>query len=376
MSTPNTNLQTYWHKGISHVMSVTIFFICLTSAISAYSAAQNFSLTSCTETMAKRVQEQEGEDRIVAKSKPTTMNLAFIVSTGSSAVQNLVASQSSGILKALCRKDWLYTGKPDAREFNRDAASSSQCTRRLVAPEEDQQHLNFPEESKSTRRLLASGSSETKGREKNWPHNHHISTNYVPHMEKFFSILRPRYGLGPMDQVENLDVNTAVWWKFLSAAQKAAVHLGTDFTENLRSTRNQPKKSLRQLFQLTQKLITDQTEITGITTIDWQQPMWRETTLLTDRAVQFATAKTYVFSDSVLCLGGISTEPVKAWESMIKWFMETFFEKNWIGSMENWWNSSGKYHQDSQRWEYCWIKLWTWALQRKDHLHVDVQWHW
>ena len=39
-------------------------------------------------------------------------------------------------------------------------------------------------------------------------------------------------------------------------------------------------------------------------------PMWRETTLLTDRAVQYTIAKTYVFSDSVLCLGGISLEPV------------------------------------------------------------------
>ena len=39
----------------------------------------------------------------------------------------------------------------------------------------------------------------------------------------------------------------------------------------------------------------DQTEITGLTTTDWQQPMWKETTLLTDRAVQFATSKTYVF---------------------------------------------------------------------------------
>ena len=37
--------------------------------------------------------------------------------------------------------------------------------------------------------------------------------------------------------------------------------------------------------------MTDQTEISGLTTIDWQQPLWRETTLLTDRAVQFATAK-------------------------------------------------------------------------------------
>ena len=56
--------------------------------------------------------------------------------------------------------------------------------------------------------------------------------------------------------------------------------------------------------------------------------MERETTLLTDRAVQFATAKTYVFSDSVLCLGGISDEPVEAWESRITRFLETRYLKD------------------------------------------------
>ena len=35
----NISLQTYWQKGISHLMSGTIFFVCLTSAISALSAA-------------------------------------------------------------------------------------------------------------------------------------------------------------------------------------------------------------------------------------------------------------------------------------------------------------------------------------------------
>ena len=54
------------------------------------------------------------------------------------------------------------------------------------------------------------------------------------------------------------------------------------------------------------------TETTGITTFVWRWRMWRETILLTDRAAQFATGKLYVFSDSVLQLGGISTEPVKA----------------------------------------------------------------
>ena len=108
---------------------------------------------------------------------------------------------------------------------------------------------------------------------------------------------------------------------------------------------------------MTKRLITDQTEITGLTTIDWQQPRWMETTLLTDGAVQLATAKTYVFSDSVLCLGGISIEPVKAWESKFKWFLETLFWKHvismiWIGSTENKWNSSGKISKDSLHWEF------------------------
>ena len=69
--------------------------------------------------------------------------------------------------------------------------------------------------------------------------------------------------------------------------------------------------------------MTDQKEITGFPVIDWQQQMWQRTTLLTDKAVQFATAKTFVFSDSVLCLGGISPAPVRAWKDKINWFMES-----------------------------------------------------
>ena len=94
-----------------------------------------------------------------------------------------------------------------------------------------------------------------------------------------------------MDQMKNLDVNTAIWCIFMSVTLQAAVRLGIDFTGILRSTKNHSKKSLRQLCQVNERFITDQTEITGLTTIDWQQPVWRETTLLTDRAVQLATSK-------------------------------------------------------------------------------------
>ena len=154
--------------------------------------------------MAKRMQEQEREERIVAKSKPTTMNLAVSVSTSSSAVN---APESPGILKASCRTDWSSSGKLDARNSNHDAASNSQGWQ--------------------------------KDADKILPHSLHISRNNVPHMEKVFSILRQKCGLGPMDLMKHLDVNTAIWSILLSVTLQAAVYLGVDYAENLRPTKNQ-----------------------------------------------------------------------------------------------------------------------------------------
>ena len=87
--------------------------------------------------------------------------------------------------------------------------------------------------------------------------------------------------------------------------------------------RNQPKRTLKQLNIVTVKLIRDQEEISRIPVIIWQQLMWQKTTLLADKAVQFATAKTYIFSNSVLCMGGINSDPVKAWKEKINWFMNS-----------------------------------------------------
>ena len=94
-------------------------------------------------------------------------------------------------------------------------------------------------------------------------------------MEKVFSIVRQRCGLSQTDQMQNLDVNTTLWSIYMSFILQATVHLGKDYTENLQNTKNKPKKSSRELFQVTERLITDQTEIIGITTIDWPKLMWR-----------------------------------------------------------------------------------------------------
>ena len=71
-------------------------------------------------------------------------------------------------------------------------------------------------------------------------------------MEKVFSILRQRCGRNPTDQMKDLDVNTARWRIFMSVTLQAAIHLGKDYTENLRCTKTQP---LKQLCQVTEMLI-------------------------------------------------------------------------------------------------------------------------
>ena len=46
------------------------------------------------------------------------------------------------------------------------------------------------------------------------------------------------------------------------------------------------------------------------------------TSLLSQKAYRFTNVKTYVFSDSVLCVGKMRDDLVATWKSKIKWYSE------------------------------------------------------
>ena len=73
--------------------------------------AKNFCLFSCIERMAKSMQEQSKENRVVANFRPTAMNLTSSVATSSSSVNSPIASRSPGILKASSRQVG-FSGRP------------------------------------------------------------------------------------------------------------------------------------------------------------------------------------------------------------------------------------------------------------------------
>ena len=100
--------------------------------------------------------------------------------------------------------------------------------------------------------------------------------------------------------MENLGVDMSIWRMFMTVTLHAAVHLGNDHVENLHCTKNQPKRTLKQVFNVKRKLIKDQNEIQGISVISWQQQTWQRTTLL--EAVQLSNAKTLrILRLSVVC---------------------------------------------------------------------------
>ena len=76
-----------WNK-LLHLFNISHF--------SSTCCAKSSSLISCPSTMAKRMQEQKGEQRIVAKLKLAAMNLSSVVPTSSSSATSPIASPNSG----------------------------------------------------------------------------------------------------------------------------------------------------------------------------------------------------------------------------------------------------------------------------------------
>ena len=81
------------------------------------------------------------------------------------------------------------------------------------------------------------------------------------------------------------DVNMATWSVFLNATLRAAVHLGQDCEVKLRYVKNNLWNSIGQFFRETGKLISEQKEITDVSTLDFQAAAWMQTSLLCEKSL-------------------------------------------------------------------------------------------
>ena len=106
----------------------------------------------------------------------------------------------------------------------------------------------------------------------------------------------------------------------MAATMNAATFVGKNFSTIQNFTRNSRDLTLKQMFDITAKLVGEQEEINNLDNIHWGQNSWRQLSLIGDETViNLQRTKVYVFSDSVLCLGKVLQHPEsnEAWKNRV-----------------------------------------------------------
>ena len=112
-----------------------------------------------------------------------------------------------------------------------------------------------------------------------------------------------------------------IWGMFMAATMNAATFMGKNFVDIQNSIMNSRDLTLKQMFDITSKLVSEQDEINNLDNIQWGKNSWRQLSLIGDGTViNLQRTKVYVFSDSVLCLEKIHQHPEsnEAWKKRIE----------------------------------------------------------
>ena len=89
----------------------------------------------------------------------------------------------------------------------------------------------------------------------------------------------------------------------MSVTMESAVFMGKNYLNNCQSVANRTDLTLKQMFDISTRLVSEQDEISGLETIGWEKHSWKYLSLIGDeRVINLQRTKVYVFSDSVLCV--------------------------------------------------------------------------
>ena len=103
----------------------------------------------------------------------------------------------------------------------------------------------------------------------------------------------------------------------MTVTMESAAFMGKNYLNNCQSIAN---ITLRQMFDISTRLVSEQDEISGLETIGWENHSWKYLSLIGDeRVINLQRTKVHVFSDYVLFLGKIleNTQSNEAWEQRL-----------------------------------------------------------
>ena len=309
----------------------------------------HFSSTACTTAMAKRAQQESGEERVTAKSRPMMNLTARTPSAVSSS-----ASSNPG------RTSYGY------QDHGRSVASDDRKGKPVQPsrPDYTQEDYGRSWSSQEWKSGAAEHDRPGKPEEISWdtlqkvdPHREEPLLGRNAHSARYGELIHDRTGkpvpvhhqelaysenfvMGSdvaefvnkvKDQVRNRqkrmsnvaesgDEHSIIWGMFMATTLNAATFIGKNFSTIQSVVKNHESLTLKQMFDVTAQLVNNQEEINCLDKILWGKNSWTRLSLIDDEIViNLQRTKVYVFSESVLCLGKVLQHPEsnEAWKNRV-----------------------------------------------------------
>ena len=289
----------------------------------------HFSPTVCSAATAKRSQQDSGEERVTAKSKPMMNLIARTPSFVSSSTSSKPGRTSYGYQdpgKSVAGND--RSGKPDRpsqpgyskedygqswsfQEWKSGAAAHDRSGKPektswdilpKVAPHREEPLLGGNAHSARYGETIHDGSGKPEkvnSEEGADSETFVMGSDAAEFVNKVKDQVRSRQKR--MSNVaESSEEHSIIWGMFMAATMNAATFMGKNFSTIRSFIMNSEDLTLKQMFDITAKLVNDQDEINGLDKIHWRKNSWKRLSLIGDETV-INLQRTKSMSSHILC---------------------------------------------------------------------------
>ena len=258
----------------------------------------HFSSTNCTAAMAKRAQQGSGEERVTAKSRPMmnlTARMPSVVSSSTSSNPGRTSYGYQDLGKSVAGDD--RSGKPErpsppgyskedygqswsSQEWKSGAAAHDRSGKpektswdmiQQVAPHREEPLLDGNAHSVRYEEMIhdASGKPEKVNSQEGADSETFVmGSDAAEFVNKVKDQVRSRQKR--MSNVaESGEEHSVIWRMFMAATMNAATFMGKNFSTIQNFIMNSEDLTLKQMFDITAKLVDEQDEINSLDHIQW-----------------------------------------------------------------------------------------------------------
>ena len=307
----------------------------------------HFSSTACLAAMAKRAQQDSGEGRVTAKSRPMMNLTARTPSFVSSSASANPGRSSHGYrdLEQPVLDDRVVKPVETSRSNYSQDYGSSWSSQVWKSGNEEHDRSGQPDRNSwdSLRKVDPHRGEHLLGRTAHSARNEETihertgkpdsenvqgkanfekfivgsdTTEFVNKVKNQVRIRQKRMS----DDAEDCTEHSIVWRMFMATQLNAVTFMGKSYSTMQNVVQNVEKITLKQMFDITAQTVHNGEEIYCLDKIVYQRNTWTQLSLINDPVViGLQSAKVYVFSDSVLCLGKVLQHPEwnEAWKNRV-----------------------------------------------------------